>query len=931
MARTGASLRPDIGPVKMNRSNGFANDRSNGAREESERHLIMIRGWSLTCWMVVVSTAVGQEPAIETTKDLVGRWRDDVISTPVNQVLTPYGRQVELDGLRPQALALSPDGKRLLVSGKTSDLLVIDVDQAKVVQRVAFPGEPQQQPLAAVSPNVIKPDRKGQVSYTGLTFSHDGKLVYLSNVNGSMKVFAVTDDGAIRPASVFPLSNANAPRRKPEIPSGLALSSDDTRLYVCGNLSNKLLELNTADGAQLRAWDVGVAPYDVVLANGKAFVSNWGGRRPGRGDLTGPAGQGTEVRVDPVRHIASEGSVSIVDLAANRVSRELLTGLHASALAVSPDRRFVVCANAGSDHLSLIDVAKEAVVETVWVKNKPSDLFGASPNALAFDDSGRRLFVANGTQNAVAVFHFDPGEKGDTKLKGLIPAGWFPGAIAFDARRKALCVANIKGLPPLPKTRQDGKKGFNSHHYSGSVSLMPLPSAEDLPKLSERAARNLRRGAIAQAALPARTGQPARAIPERIGEPSLIQHVVYVIKENRTYDQVLGANKRGRGHADLCIFGADVTPNQHKLVDQFVLLDNTYCAGILSADGHQWSTTAFSTDYMEKSFAGFPRSYPDGMGEDDKDALAYSPAGFLWDNAVAHRKTIRNYGEFMGPKVRWRDQTKKGTPDYLACYRTWKGASTEVIFESEPSIESIRAFSPTGYVGWEMSVPDQYRADFVIRELKEFERKGEYPNLVLICLPNDHTSGTSPACPTPASCVADNDLAFGRIVEALSHSRFWNKMAIFAIEDDPQAGWDHISGYRTTAYCASPYAKRNAVVSTQYNTTSVIRTIEQILGLPPMNQFDASATPMFDCFSDEPNLTPFESIESRVPLDQMNPDAKAIGDAVLREDALVSAQLNFREVDKAPEDLLNRILWRSRMGSAVPYPEWAIGLVDDDD
>ncbi|WP_210405665.1 bifunctional YncE family protein/alkaline phosphatase family protein [Paludisphaera borealis] len=854
-----------------------------------------------------------------------------MISTPVNQVLTPYGRQVELAGLRPQALALSPDGKRLLVSGKTSELLVIDIDQAKVVQRVALPGEDQQKPPAVVSPNILNPDRKGQVSYTGLTFSHNGKRVYLSNVDGSIKVFAVAEDGAIQPAQVFHLPEANAPRRKPEIPSGLAMSDDDARLYVCGNLSNKLLELNTADGALLRSWDVGVAPYDVVLVAGKAFVSNWGGRRPGSGDLTGPAGQGTEVHVDPVRYIASEGSVSIIDLAGNRVSRELLTGLHASALAVSPDRRFVVCANAGSDHLSLIDVAREAVVETVWAKNKPSDLLGATPNALAFDDSGRRLFVANGTQNAVAVFHFDPDDKGDTKLEGLIPAGWFPGAIAFDARRKSLCVANIKGLPLLPKTQKDGKKGFNSHHYHGSVSLMPLPSKEDLPKLSERAARNLRRGAIAQAALPARENQPPRAVPERIGEPSLIQHVVYVIKENRTYDQVLGAHKRGRGQADLCIFGADVTPNQHKLVDEFVLLDNTYCAGILSADGHQWSTTAFGTDYMEKSFAGFPRSYPDGMGEDDKDALAYSPAGFLWDNVVAHKKTIRNYGEFMGPKVRWRDATRKGVPDYLACYRTWKGESTEVVFQSEPSVESIRPFSPTDYVGWEMAVPDQYRADFVIRELREFEKKGEYPNLVIICLPNDHTSGTSPGSPTPASCMADNDLALGRIVEALSHSRFWDKMAVFAIEDDPQAGWDHVSGYRTTAYCVSPYAKRNAVVSTQYNTTSVIRTIEQILGLPPMNQFDASATPMFDCFIDKPDFRPFDSVANRVPLDQMNPDPKAIRDEVLREDAVLSAQLNFREVDKAPEDTLNRILWRARKGSAIPYPAWAIGLADDDD
>jgi len=891
----------------------------------------MIRRLCFASWMVLATSALGQEPVIETTSDLVGRWRDDVISTPVNQVLTPYGRQVELAGLRPQALALSPDGKRLVVSGKTSELLVIDVDQAKVVQRVALPGEDQQRPPDVVSPNILHPDRKGQVSYTGLTYSHDGKRIYLSNVDGSIKVFVATEDGAIRPSHVFHLPEANAPRRKPEIPSGLALSDDDARLYVCGNLSNKLLELNTADGAVIRSWDVGVAPYDVVLVNGKAFVSNWGGRRPGPGDLTGPAGRGTEVRVDPVRFIANEGSVSVIDLAGNRVSRELLTGLHASALAASPDRAFVVCANAGSDNLSLIDVARETVVETVWAKGKPSDLFGASPNALAFDDSGRKLFVANGTQNAVAVLHFDPKDKGDTKLEGLIPAGWFPGAIVFDSRRKSLHVANIKGLPIAPKAQKDGAKGFNSHHYHGSVSLMPIPSAEDLLKLSERAAKNIRRGAIAQAALPARKDQPPRAVPERIGEPSLIEHVVYIIKENRTYDQVFGAHKPGRGHADLCVFGADVTPNQHKLVDEFVLLDNTYCAGILSAEGHQWSTTAFSTDYMEKSYAGFPRSYPDGMGEDEADALAYSPAGFLWDNAAAHKKTIRNYGEFMGPKVRWRDKDKKGSPDYLACYRTCKGESDEVIFESEPSVESIRPFSPTAYVGWEMAVPDQYRADFIIRELKEYEAKGEYPNLVIVCLPNDHTSGTSAGSPTPASCMADNDLAFGRIVEALSRSRFWNKMAIFAIEDDPQAGWDHVSGYRTTAYCVSPYAKRNAVVSTQYNTTSVIRTIEQILGLPPMNQFDASATPMFDCFAEKPDFTPFASVASRVPLDQMNPNPRAIRDEVLKQDALVSAQLNFREVDKAPEDVLNRILWRARKGSMIPYPEWAIGLAEDDD
>ena len=881
--------------------------------------------------LLIANIGRAQQPEVETSQEMVGRSREEWIVTPVNQLLTPFGRQVELSGMRPQAIALSPDGQRLIVSGKKSELVVLNPETGAEIERVALPNEGQAEPMPlAPSTNILQPDRSGQVSYTGLIFSPDGKWIYLSNVNGSIKVFSVDEAGKVHPSHSYPLPPANAPRRKPEIPSGLALSPDGSRLYVCGNLSNRLHEIETAHGKVLRSIDVGAVPYDVVLVGKKAFVSNWAGRRPTDADLKGPAGRGTEVRVDPVRHIASEGSVSIVNLEDGKVIAELLTGLHASALVVSPDQKYVVCANAGSDHLSVIDVASEQVIETIWVKEKPSDLFGASPNALAFAADGETLYVANGTQNAIALLSFDPADKGESKLTGLIPVGWFPGAIAYDKSRKSLYVANIKGLPSTPRKQPGGVESFNSHQHQGSVSLLPLPETELLAKLSERVAKNLRRGSIAQAALPARKDQPARAIPERIGEPSHIKHVVYILKENRTYDQVFGALKQGRGKAELCIFGDDVTPNQHKLVQEFVLLDNTYCAGILSADGHQWSTTAFGTDYLEKSFAGFPRSYPDGMGEDESDALAYSPAGFLWDNALAHKKTIRNYGEFMKPRVKWRDPAKKGTPPYLACYRTWKGESEEVIFASEPAVESIRPFSPTAYVGWEMAVPDQYRADFILRELKEFEAKGEFPSLTIICLPNDHTSGTSRGSPTPAACMADNDLAFGRIVAGLSHSKFWQEMAIFAIEDDPQAGWDHVSGYRTTAYCVSPYTKRGQVIGTQYNTTSILRTIEQILGMAPMNQFDASATPLFDCFTEQPDFTPFQSVPTKIPLDQMNPEPKAILDSILRNDALVSATLNFREIDKAPEDVLNRILWRAMKGTLAPYPSWAVSVVEEE-
>lgn len=897
-------------------------------------------GYPLILWLLFAAGAAGQDTAgvtgqdieVESSLELVGRLRDETIVTPVNQLLTPFGRTIELPGLRPQVLALSPDKKLLLTSGKTSELIVIDPVSGEIRQRVALPGDEQTTQPAVVSANILKPDKKGIVSYTGLVFAPAGDRIYLSNVNGSIKVFAVDQENIVAPSHTFALPAANAPRRAPEIPSGLAVSRDGKRLYVCGNLSNRLLELDALTGELLRTFDVGVAPYDVVLTGTYAFVSNWGGRRPDSGDLVGPAGRGTTVRVDATRHIASEGSVTRIDLSGESPSVELLTGMHASGLAVSPDQKYVVCANAASDTLSLITVEGPAVIETVSAKIKPSDLFGASPNALAFDDDGERLFVANGTQNAIAVFEFEPEDRGETRMLGLIPVGWFPGAILFHHELQMLYVANIKGLPIEPKKdNQSQGDGFNSHHYHGSLSFVPLPGVEHLPPLSERVAKNMRRGSIAQAALPPRPNQPARPVPERIGEPSSIKYVVYVIKENRTYDQVFGALDRGNGLAELCIFGEEATPNEHKLVREFPLLDNTYCSGILSADGHQWSTSAFSTDYLEKSFAGFPRSYPDGMGEDESDAIAYSPAGFIWDNAVLHRKSIRNYGEFMGPKVRWRDPKKKGIPDFLACYRTWKGESQEAIFECEPSIPTIAPFSPTTYVGWEMSVPDQFRADFIIKELKQYEARGEYPQLTIICLPNDHGSGTAKNCPTPAACVADNDLAFGRIIEAYSRSKFWKEMAIFAIEDDPQAGWDHVSGYRTTAFCISPFAKRGEVVSTQYNTTSILRTIEQILALPPMNQFDASATPMFDCFTSIPDFTPFESVPNRVPLDQMNPDPQTIRDPVLRQDAIVSGTLNFLEVDKAPEDVLNRILWRAIKGPQTPYPDWAVSVVEDDD
>ncbi len=847
---------------------------------------------------------------------------------PVNQELTPAGRQIELPGLRPQALVLSPDGRMLVTSGHTRDLLIMNPGTGQVAQTIRMPVGATNIPVKPSSTAFLNPDLKAQLSFTGLTFSPDGRRIYLSNVNGDIKVFGVEPDGTVKALFSIPLPPANAPQRAAEVPTGLAVSADGKRLYVALNLSNRFAELDAATGRFLRTWDVGVAPYDVVLVGHKAYVSNWGGRRPGAGDVTGPAGQGTIMRVDPVRFIASEGSVSVIDLATNGTTKEILVGLHSCAMALSPNKHYVVVANAGSDTVNVIDTRTEQIVEKIWCRQNPGDLFGAQPNALAFDGSGKKLYVCNGTQNAVGVIDFKPGA---SKLLGLVPVGWFPGAIVFDQKRKTIGVVNIKGLSHGLRRKMDNELEFNSEQANGSLSLVPVPTASQLAVYTQSALADMRYPLLAQAKLPARPNQPARPVPERVGEPSVFKHVIYVIKENRTYDQVFGDLKKGNGDPALCIFGEKITPNQHKLVNEFTLLDHTYCSGAKSSDGHEWTVTGIATDYMEKSFADFPRSYPSGAQTNEIDALAYSPAGFIWDNAIAHSKTLRVYGEFTFAGWRWKQPERREKPHFLDFYHDFMNGTGDLILWSEPHIDSLRPYVATNGLGWNLDVPDLYRAAQFNADLKKCEKTGILPELIILWLPNDHTSGALAGAATPAAQVADNDLAFGQVVSAVSHSKFWKDTCIFAIEDDPQGGWDHASSYRTTAYVASPYTKRGQVVSTPYNTTSLLRTIELILGLPPMNQMDATGTPMFDCFTTVPDLAAFDYVPNQIPLDEVNPKPKKITNLLLRKDAYASARLPLEKVDQCPEDQLNRILWRAMKGTSQPYPQWAVESMQDDD
>jgi YVTN family beta-propeller protein len=612
--------------------------------------------------------------------------------------------------------------------------------------------------------------------------------------------------------------------------------------------------------------------------------------------------------------------------------KSITVGGHPAGMTASKNGKFLYVANANSDTVSVIDTTTEKVVETIDCKPEAKLPFGTGSNAVELSPDGHTLYVANGTGNCVAVVALGSEAGGPmvegvprpSRVAGLIPTGWYPGAVRLSADGKKLFVANVKGHGALqprkaePK-KKDGKgdgddpadpqkQGKNSHDHLGSVSLIDVPDAAALKKYTESVNANNRLGySLAGMEKPRPDAKPV-PVPERHGEPSAIEHVIYVIKENRTYDQVFGDIKEGKGDPGLCIFGEEVTPNQHKLAREFVLLDNFYCSGVLSADGHSWVNAAYATDYLEKQFGQFTRSYP----YEGSDPLAFPVSGFLWDNALAHKKTFRNYGEFVRsayePKnAKWGD-----------LYADYKNGTSKVKVTATPNIRSLDKYSHPNFPGFPLVTPDVYRAKMFIDELKEFEKKGEFPNLVYVFLPADHTNGTRPDSPTPRAMVADGDLALGMVVEAVSKSKFWPKTCILVTEDDPQNGFDHIDGHRTVGMVISPYTKRKAVDSTCYNQTGMVKTIELILGLPPMTQLDLSATPMRGCFTDKPDLTPYTAAKNRIPLDEMNKPVKELKGKA-KEFALKSLELDFDVEDRADEDTLNRILWFSVKGNQ-PYP-----------
>lgn len=666
--------------------------------------------------------------------------------------------------------------------------------------------------------------------------------------------------------------------------------------------NNTLAVVNLTD-ATVKEISVGIAPYEVVLASdSKAYVSNWGGRKPRKGESTYNT-SGSQVLVDPQTGIANNGTVTAVDLVKNVQIKDIVVGLHPSGMVLSPDhtRLFVACAN--SDIISVIDTGTDEVIEQISVCLEKNLTFGSAPNALTISNDGKTLYVANGTDNAICVIQIGT----PSVIVGYIPTGWYPASVILDQETNTLFVANLKGIGS--RNQKTNRAGYNTYDHLGTVSIIPLPNEQELAEMTKTVHEN---NTYVQQLVANQSGHKFRSrvpVPQLQNQISYFKHVVYIIKENRTYDQVFGDMPQGNGDINLVHFGREVTPNHHKLAETFILLDNFYCSGILSADGHQWTDEAYVTDYIEKFFGGFTRSYP----YDGNDALAYASSGFIWDNVLRHGLTFRDYGEFVDAVIEPENAT------FMDIYQDFLNGTKKIKIRAKANLEQLKPYLCPTFVGFPNKIPDIYRASEFIKEFKTFEKNNNFPHFIIMLLPNDHTSGTSPGLPTPRAAVADNDLALGQIVEAISQSKFWSETCIFVTEDDPQAGLDHVDGHRTVAMVISPYTKRGQVISTYYSQINMVRTMENILGIPPMNQFDLAAEPMADCFIDTPNFAPYKALPNNIRLDELNPPLLGLkGNALYW--ARMSLEQDLEDVDRIDEDTFNRIIWHSVKGYDVPYP-----------
>lgn len=761
--------------------------------------------------------------------------------------IKPAGEQIEVGDL-PLALLMHPDGKHLLVSNNgygTQSIDVINLDSKKIVSRARV-----------------------DMTWLGLGVSRDGNTVYAGGgLSNSILRFSFMS-GRIAPTTPVSIGARNANI----YPGGLCVAGN--RLYAANNLSNDISAVDLPTGTMLWKVPVGDHPYTCVATpDGKiVYVSLWG---------------------------AAE--VAAVDTASMKVTARIRTDDHPNAMVFSTDGRRLFVANANSNTISAIDLETKKVAERISVAMYPNSPAGSTTNALAVSPDGTRLYAANADNNDVAVI--DITRRGESRVLGFIPVGWYPTALALSADGRTLYVANGKGSRsfanpkgPQPTQERTPETQYIGQLMVGSISVIAVPDQVGLRRYSAQVLKNSPYSEKKRLSVPS---PGASAIPARVGGKSPIQHVIYIIKENRTYDQVFGDIAEGNGDKNLTLFGEDVTPNHHALARAFVLLDNFYADAEVSADGHNWSMGAYATDYVEKTWPSQYSSRRKTYDYEGSNPLAAPSSGYIWDACKRAGISYLSYGEWV---------SNGAGPGGTMAARS-------------PALEGH--IDPQ-YRGFDLEYSDLERAKRFLSEFQRHEKEGTMPRFQIVRLGNDHTQATKAGKLTPRSYVAQNDLALGMLIEGVTHSKLWPATAIFIVEDDAQNGPDHVDAHRTIAFAISPYVKRKSIDSTMYSTTSMVRTIELVLGLPPMSQYDAAATPMFASFGTRPDLTPYTARAARVSLTETNPPG-APG-------AKRSEEMNFADADAAPDIEFNEIIWKSIKGkdSIMPAPVRSIFCIGKD-
>jgi YVTN family beta-propeller protein len=792
--------------------------------------MIKLRAFFFIAFVCVAGSWYGCKPKEAAINPMVKQLADKQVLLPNGWSLSPAGKTIPL-GDFPMNLVVDPAGKFMAVTNNGQSkqtITLIDVATEQILDEVEI-----------------------KKSWYGLTFNRESSRLYASGGNDNMILIYSINNSKLEKADSIVLGK---PWPVKISPTGIALDDEKDRLFIATREDSSLYITNIASKA-IQKIELGHEAYTCLLSTDRkiVFVSLWGGDK-----------------------------VALVDADQGKVITTIAVGSNPNDMTLTKDGKFLFVSHANDNSVSVIDTQAQKVIEVVTSSLYPDSPAGSTPNAVALSADDHTLYVANADNNCLAVFNVE--EPGDSKSLGYIPTDWYPTSVKVIHDK--IWVTNGKGgrsLPnpkgPDPYERRTDSTQYIGSLFKGTLSIVPTPTREELAIYTAQTYKNSPYTKEIERLAEGEVGNP---IPRKPGDPTPIKYVFYIIKENRTYDQVLGDMPEGNGDSTLCLFPEKVTPNHHALAREFVLLDNFYVNAEVSADGHNWSMAGYANDYVEKTW---PTSYGSRGGTYDYEGsreIAFPKDGFIWDYCQRAGVSYRSYGEFVN--------------------------------SGKTGLKSLENNFDSDFPSYDLEIPDMVRFEKWKKDFDSLVQIDALPRFSTIRLPNDHTAGARIGMPTPRAMVAENDLALGSLIEHLSKSKIWKESAVFVLEDDAQNGPDHVDAHRSIAFVISPYVKRNAVVSRMYSTASMLRTMELILGLPPMSQYDAAATPMWECFTATPDLAPYQTKAATYDIKEMNKKLTAI--------AKRSAEFNLAVMDAAPDLEFNEVIWKTIKGldSNMPSP-----------